>query len=139
LRHNEILIHKNLCAVGIAAAGVVDIKKGVCKFLPNCPTKWGDIPLTKKVEERTGSRVFLINDVWAMTLGEKTFGAGKGVKNLIRMALGTGIGGGIVIDGKLYFAKEGFAGEIGHQAIELHDNTSFILVGTILVDDKSTV
>ncbi len=120
LRHNEILIHKNLCAVGIAAAGVVDMKEGVCKFLPNFPTEWRDIPLTKKIEERTGSRAFLINDVRAMTLGEKTFGAGKGVKNLICIALGTGIGGGIVIDGKLYFGKEGFAGEIGHQTIELH-------------------
>ncbi len=101
-----MLIHKNLCAVGIAAAGVVDMKKGVCKFLPNSPTKWRDIPLTKKVEERTGSRAFLINNVLAMTLGEKTFGAGKGVKNLICIALGTGMGGGIVIDGKLYFANE---------------------------------
>lgn len=120
LTHNGTLIHKNLCAIGVAAAGVVDMKEGVCKFLPNFPTGWRGIPLVKKIEEGVGSQSFLINDVRAITLGEKTFGAGRGVKNLICIALGTGIGGGIVIDGKLYFGKEGFAGEIGHQTIELY-------------------
>jgi len=120
LRHNKTISERNLRAIGIAAAGVVDMEEGICKFLPNFPTGWRDIPLAKKIEKSIGSRVFLINDVRAMTLGEKTFGAGRGIKNLVCIALGTGIGGGIVIDGKLYFGQEGFAGEIGHQTIELN-------------------
>ena len=139
MKHNGAVGDRVLHAIGIAAPGVIDMKEGICKFLPNFPTGWRNIPLAKKIGEGTGSQAFLINDVRAMTLGEKTFGAGKGIKNLICLSLGTGIGGGIVIDDKLYFGKEGFAGEIGHQAIELHGNTSSILFGTILVDDKSTL
>lgn len=106
-----------LCAIGIAAAGVVDMEKGVCKWLPNLPG-WMGMPLVSKITERINTQTFLINDVRAMTLAEKTFGAGRGVRNLICLAVGTGIGGGIIIDDKLYFGSEGFAGELGHQVVE---------------------
>ncbi len=120
MMNKKVLINTNLRALGIAVAGIVDMKEGVCKFLTNFPTKWRNISLAEKIKKGTGLQVFLINDVRAMTLGEKTFGAGKNVKNLIGIALGTGVGGGIVIDGKLYFGHEGIAGEIGHQTIALH-------------------
>jgi len=118
--YSESFAHKKLYAIGVAVAGVVNMKEGICKFLPNFPTGWRNIPLAKIIKESIDCQVFLINDVRAMTLGEKTFGAGRGVKNLICIALGTGIGGGIIIDDKLYFGSEGFAGEIGHQTIDLY-------------------
>jgi glucokinase len=118
LVRDDALTGYSLCAIGIAAAGVVDMEKGVCKWLPNLPG-WKGMPLVSKITERINKRTFLINDVRAMTLAEKTFGAGKGVKNLICLAVGTGIGGGIIIDDKLYFGSEGFAGELGHQVVEV--------------------
>jgi glucokinase len=90
------MVDKKLRAVGIAAAGVVDMDKGICKFLPNLPG-WKDIKLVDKLNESIETEIFLINDVRAMTLAEKTYGAGKGVKNLMCLAVGTGIGGGIIL------------------------------------------
>lgn len=107
-----------LAGIGIAVAGVVDMDQGVCKFLPNLLTGWKDIPIITQIEKQSNSKAFLINDVRATTLGEKTFGAGQGVENLICITLGTGIGGGVVINGQIYFGSEGVAGEIGHQIIE---------------------
>jgi glucokinase len=104
-------------AVGVAAAGIVDMERGICRFLPNLPG-WVNIHLVEKLLRKIDLQTFLINDVRAMTLAEWTLGAGVGVKNLICIAVGTGIGGGIVLDGKLYFGSEGLAGEIGHQTIE---------------------
>ncbi|HEB30399.1 MAG TPA: ROK family protein [Spirochaetes bacterium] len=111
------MVDRKLRAVGIAAAGVVDMKKGVCKFLPNLPG-WKDIKLVSKLTESLETEIFLINDVRAMTLAEKTYGAGKGVKNLMCLAVGTGIGGGIILNDRLFFGSEGFAGELGHQTVE---------------------
>lgn len=104
-------------AVGVAAAGIVDMERGMCRFLPNLPG-WTDIPIVRELSGKVNLNTFLINDVRAMTLAEKSYGAGKGVKNFICIAVGTGIGGGIVIDGNLYFGSEGLACEIGHQIIE---------------------
>lgn len=120
LTQKKVLAEKSPRAVGIAVAGVVDMKEGICRFLTNFPTKWKNFPLVKKIEEATTYQAFLINDVRAMTLAEGTVGAGRGVKNFICIALGTGIGGGIVINGNLYFGSEGFAGEIGHQTVKLN-------------------
>jgi glucokinase len=117
LIHNEAVTEYRFGAIGVAAAGVVDMEKGLCIWLPNL-TGWKGMPLVTKIKERIDKPTFLINDVRAMTLAEKTFGAGKGVKNLLCLAVGTGLGGGIVIEDKLYFGSEGFAGELGHQVVE---------------------
>ncbi len=106
-------------AIGIAAAGVVDIENGICTWLPNLPG-WKDIALVQIIEEKIGTPAYLINDVRAMTLAEKTVGAGQGIKNLVCIAIGTGIGGGIILHDQLYFGDEGFAGEIGHQVINFN-------------------
>lgn len=113
------LKEKNLNGIGIAAPGVVDMKKGITKFLPNLYTGWHDIDIVSQISRSCKSNAFLLNDVRAIALGEKMFGAGKGIDNLVCMALGTGIGGGIIINGRLYFGNEGFAGEVGHQVIDL--------------------
>jgi glucokinase len=108
---------EEVLAVGVAAAGIVNMESGLCRFLPNLPG-WIDIPLVKRLYEETHITTFLINDVRAITLAEMRFGAGRGVQDLICMAVGTGVGGGIVIDGELYFGSEGLGCEIGHQIIE---------------------
>ena len=111
------VLRERFLAIGVAAAGVVNMNSGICRFLPNLPG-WIDIPLVQRVSEEIDIETFLINDVRAITLAEMLFGAGRGVQNLICMAVGTGVGGGIVIDGNLYFGSEGLACEIGHQIIE---------------------
>jgi len=108
-----------LDSISIAAAGAIDIEKGLVTLSPNLPG-WRDIPLRDMVGEKYGINTFLINDASAAALGEHHFGAGKGVSNLIMLTVGTGIGGGIIINGKLYLGPSGSAGEIGHMTIDVN-------------------
>ena len=108
-----------LDSISIAAAGAIDIEKGLVTLSPNLPG-WRDIPLRDMVGEKYGVNTFLINDASAAALGEHHFGAGKGVSNLIMLTVGTGIGGGIIINGKLYLGPSGSAGEIGHMTIDVN-------------------
>jgi glucokinase len=107
-----------LGAIVIACAGGIDTGRGVVVTpSPNMPG-WVDIPLADIVREKFGSNIFLVNDASAAALGEHRYGAGRGVNNLVLITLGTGIGGGIIIDGRLYLGAVGGAGEIGHMAID---------------------
>jgi len=115
----ESLKPSNLDSISIAAAGAVDLEKGLVTLSPNLPG-WHDVPLGEVVRERCGVRVFLVNDASAAALGEHRFGSGKGVKNLVFLTIGTGIGGGIIINGELYQGISGSAGEIGHMTIDLN-------------------
>jgi len=108
-----------LGSISIAAAGAIDFDRGVITSSPNLPG-WYDIPLRDIVREKHGVNTFLINDASAAGLGEHHFGAGKGVNNLILLTLGTGIGGGIIINGRLYTGLCGSAGEIGHMTIDVN-------------------
>ena len=116
---NTNLMSCSLSAIGIAAAGAIDSTKGTVTDSPNLPG-WHNIPLRDIVEGATGIRTFVMNDASAAALGEHTFGAGKGVNNLIYITVSTGIGGGIIIDGKLYNGVSGSAGEIGHTTIDIN-------------------
>ncbi len=78
---------------------------------------WNDIPLGDILREKLGINVFIVNDASAAALGEHLFGAGKGAANMILFTVGTGIGGGIIIDGKLYLGARGGAGEFGHMTV----------------------
>ena len=104
-------------ALGMGVPGLVDLERGVTKFLPNFPTQWRDVPVRERLEPRIGCPVYLLNDVRAATLGELTFGHGRSVKTMAFFALGTGIGGGIVVDGVLRLGPLGAAGELGHQTV----------------------
>ena len=104
-------------AVGVVVPGLVDVKNGATKFLPNMPGKWQDVPVRQILSPLVGCPVFLLNDARAAALGELTFGHGKTVSSLVFFTLGTGIGGGIVIDGRLRLGPLGAAGEIGHMTI----------------------
>ena len=86
---------------------------GNIEFAPNLSWK-GIVPLAKLFGERIGVPCKLTNDANAAAIGEMTYGAAKGMKHFIMITLGTGVGSGIVIDGKLVYGHDGFAGELGH-------------------------
>jgi glucokinase len=89
-------------------------------LLPNIPGDWSQVPLAATLSQSLALPVHLINDVQAITLGEWTFGAGRGVDTMACYAIGTGIGGGVIVDGRLHLGIGGSAGEFGHQQVELN-------------------
>jgi len=103
---------------GSGVPGMADLERGVTLFLPNLPDTWRNVPLKATVEAAVGLPTHLLNDVRSFTLGEKTFGAGRDVDTMVCLAIGTGIGGGIVINGQLHLGLGGTAGEVGHQIID---------------------
>lgn len=107
-----------ITGVGIGVPGTPDIETGVIQFLPNLPGKWLNVPLQAIVEDQVGLPVALINDVRAITLGEWTFGAGRGADTIVCLAIGTGIGGGVVVNGQFHLGLGGTAGEFGHHVVE---------------------
>lgn len=104
-------------ALGMGVPGLVDVGRGVTKFFPNLPTQWRDIAVRATLEPEIGCPVFILNDARAATLGELVFGHGRTAETFIYFGLGTGVGGGVVIDGKLRLGPLGAAGEIGHQTL----------------------
>jgi glucokinase len=119
LKANNISMSQ-LRAISIACAGGIDTGKGIVVTpSPHLPG-WTGLPLAKIVKEKTGVATYIVNDASAAALGEQRYGAGKGIKNLVLLTLGTGIGGGIIIDGKLYLGARGGAGELGHMTVEAH-------------------
>lgn len=108
---------EDVLAVGIGSPGVIDPETGiVIQAAVNLP-EWQGISLKWLVERRFNLRAFVDNDVNVMALGECMFGAAIGLRNLLFIAVGTGIGGGVVIDGKLYHGSKFIAGEVGHITI----------------------
>jgi glucokinase len=107
----------DIAGIGIAVAGILDIDRGVVTTSPNLP-QWHNVPLRDIFADRLGIVTYLINDANAAALGEHRFGAGVGFENVIYLTVSTGIGGGIIIDGKLYSGADGCAGEVGHMTIE---------------------
>jgi glucokinase len=103
-------------AVSIGVPGGVDIERGVVDKAPNL--RWEGVPLAKRLGERLSLKVFLDNDVRVAVLGEHAYGVGRGAHSMIGVWVGTGIGGGIVIDGRLHQGARGVAGEIGHSIVE---------------------
>ncbi len=101
--------------VGIAAAGMVDLQ-GVLRYSPNLA--WRDAPLVAYMAEALGVVAVADNDVNAAAWGEYRHGAGRGSRHLLMVSVGTGIGGGVVLGGRLYRGANGFAAEIGHVVVE---------------------
>jgi len=99
--------------IGISCGGPLDSKKGVVMSPPNLPG-WDNVPVVKFFADRFGVPVHLQNDANACAYAEWKFGAGRGTRNMVFMTFGTGLGAGIVIDGKLYSGTNDNAGEIGH-------------------------
>ncbi len=104
-------------AIGMGLPGLVDLRQGVTKFLPNLPTQWRNVRVAEILSRSLSCPVYLMNDVRMATLGELTFGHGRGARTMAFFAIGTGIGGGIAIEGRLRLGPLGAAGELGHQTI----------------------
>ena len=104
-------------ALGMGAPGWIDLNAGITRFFPNFPTNWRDVPVRAILEPKIGCPVHILNDVRAATLGELVFGHGRNVSTMAFFALGTGVGGGIVVNGKLRLGPLGAAGELGHQTV----------------------
>ena len=122
---NSILVNspvpKNtIGGIGIGVPGVMDLEQGITRFLPNLPGNWPDVPLAANIQKMTGLPVHLLNDVRAITFGEWKFGAGQGASNMACFAIGTGIGGGLVINDQLILGIDGTAGEVGHITVDLN-------------------
>ncbi len=102
--------------VGIGLPGIMDTRTGVCHWSPNFPA-WKDVPIAATVGDQLGLPCFILNDAKCAALGELLFGAGKGVRNLVMITLGTGIGGAFIVDGRLLIGPNGSIGEVGHHTI----------------------
>ena len=104
-------------AVGIGVPGFVDVQRGVVHELTNVPG-WKEVPVRNMLTESTGLPCFAENDANAMCFAEFVHGAGRGARNLIAITLGTGVGGGLVLDGRLYRGSSFGAGEVGQMSID---------------------
>lgn len=104
-------------ALGLGVPGLVDLAQGRTLFLPNLPTQWRGVEAARILGARLGCPVRLLNDARQAALGELVFGAGREVRDMVFFTLGTGIGGGVVLDGKLRLGPLGAAGELGHQTL----------------------
>jgi glucokinase len=102
---------------GLALPGHFDAQRGTGVLLPNLRGDWEGRPIAGPVGERLGLPVALVNDVRALTLAELRMGAGRGAADLVCIALGTGVGGGVVIAGRMHLGL-GHAGEIGHTTVD---------------------
>ncbi len=118
LTERDAVPSSGISGVGIGVPGTPDIETGVIEILPNLPGRWPGVPLRRIIEQEFRLPVAVINDVRAMTLGEWTFGAGRGVDTLVCLAIGTGIGGGVVVNGEFQLGIGGTAGEFGHHVVE---------------------
>jgi len=105
-------------AVGVGAPGPLDPEKGVVIFAPNL-SGWKNVPVKATLEKTLRKPVFLENDVNVGTLGEHVLGAGKGVRDLVGIFVGTGIGGGVILNGQLHRGFNKTAGEIGHMIVQI--------------------
>ena len=106
-----------LRGLGVASPGWVDTERGVVPAAPQL-IGWRDVPLVEILQERLGVTVRLENDANAAALGENAFGAGRGTRHMLYITVSTGVGAGIIADGRLYRGAKGSAGEIGHTIID---------------------
>lgn len=102
--------------IGIGVPGLVDLKQGKLVFAPNL--RWTNVPLRLMWSQRFDLPIFIENEANAAALGEYYFGVARGKNNFIYLSAGIGLGGGIIIDGKLFRGSSGYAGEIGHMTID---------------------
>ena len=104
-------------AAGVGLPGTLDRASGVVRFLPNLPTNWRGVPAGAILSEQLQAPVYLLNDARLATLGELAYGLGRDFDDMVMFTLGTGIGGGVALDGRLRLGPIGAAGEVGHQTI----------------------
>ncbi|MGE0268869.1 MAG: ROK family protein [Candidatus Omnitrophota bacterium] len=121
-------------ALGIGLPGLIDPVKGIVSYLPNIPG-WRNVPLKKILQDKIGLPVFIDNDVNVITLAEWKYGAGIGYQNFICVTLGTGVGGGLILNNAMYRGEGYVAGEIGHMPLD--DRTLEGFVGNGVLQEKA--
>ena len=109
---------KDFIGIGAGAPGPLDREKGIVVVAPNLG--WRNFPLSDRISKRFGIPVVLDNDANCATVGEWWLGAARGGRNVVGVTIGTGIGGGLIFDGKLYHGASDVAGEIGHTTIDVN-------------------
>lgn len=107
----------HMMGIGIGVPGIIDSRAGLVRESPNLPG-WRDYPVRDEIDLRLRTRVILENDANAAALGEKWLGAGRDVDDMCMLTLGTGVGGGLVLQGKLWGGMTGMAGEVGHITVD---------------------
>lgn len=107
------LTFSDISGIGVSCGGPLDAEKGIILSPPNLPG-WDRIPVKEFFEKNTGVKTKLQNDANACAVAEWLFGAGKGFKNVVFLTFGTGLGAGLILDGRLYSGTSDMAGEIGH-------------------------
>ena len=113
---NNKLSRANILGIGLGLPGPIDYERGVVHFFPNIPG-WKEVNLKSILERRLRLPVFVDNDAKLMSLAEYKLGAAKGSSNAVCITLGTGVGGGIILNGNLYRGSSNASGEIGHLPI----------------------
>ncbi|WP_287676737.1 ROK family protein [Bacteroides sp.] len=113
MMHKHNLTSENTEAIGISCGGPLDNKTGVIMSPPNLPG-WDNVHIVDMFSQKLGIKAALENDANACALAEYFWGAGKGSNNMVFLTFGTGLGAGIVLDGRLYSGTNGNAGEVGH-------------------------
>jgi glucokinase len=103
--------------VGIGVPGIINLQTGMVRESPNLPG-WSDYPVRDEIEKRLQAPVILENDANVAALGEKWLGAGRHVGDMAMLTLGTGVGGGVILNGKIWHGITGMAGEFGHMTVE---------------------
>jgi glucokinase len=106
-----------LLGVGVGLPGLVDAAKGMMRSTENYVPEFHDVPLADRLAAHTALPAFVDNDVNALALAEWTFGLGRGASSLVVLAIGTGIGGGIILNSELVRGASGYAGEFGHMTV----------------------
>ena len=106
-----------LAGIGIGVPGIIDMETGMLRESPNLPG-WDEYPVREEIERRLGTQVILENDANAAAMGEKWLGAARDYPSMMMMTLGTGVGGGIVLDELIWHGMNGMAGEFGHITVE---------------------
>jgi glucokinase len=109
---------------GLCVPGLFDPFTGVVQFFTNLPGPWPGFPLRQRLGEGLGVPAMIMNDGRAFTLAEGRMGAGQGCSTLVGITLGTGVGGGVLVDGRLHLGRWGTAGEIGHLLVEDGDDAA---------------
>jgi glucokinase len=110
--------HGPVAAAGVGVPGLFDETSGRTLLLPNLPAAWNGYRFRDPLADRLGVPTALINDARSFTLAESRMGAAAGCSTVVCLTLGTGVGGGVVVDGRLRFGPHGRAGEVGHQVID---------------------
>ncbi len=106
-----------LAGIGVGVPGIIDMERGMLRQSPNLPG-WHDYPVRDEIERRLAATVVLENDANCAALGEKWLGAAAGVDDMCMLTLGTGVGGGLVLGGRIWHGMTGMAAELGHINVE---------------------